>query len=421
MRVTSLTLQNFKSFRDVTIPFRPFNVVIGGNASGKSNLVQAFQFLKDIADHGLENAVSLQGGVEFLHNVVVDADEPLSIAIEFLYSEDEFILMGFSEMPDNYSIRLSSTEYKLELDFHPSSNRIANVKETLSERFNFYDVSTGFPLKPINEGAVTLSHNDGSIVVDTDSNSETAMLLRKVTAQLYPFTRLGLAPNTSIFETPIQSLWLGVPSPMDVISIYDIEPHVPKRGYQITGKADLESDGSNLAIVLNDILRDKERSRRFHNLIHDILPFVEKASVDRFADNSLMIKLRESYAPDRDIPAPFLSDGTIGMTAVLVAFAFEGNDVTILEEPDKNVHPRLISRLTNLMKDVSRRSQILITTHNPEFVRLAGIENLILVHRDKEGFSRVSRPADSEIVKIFLSEEIGIDDLHVDGFLEFGV
>ena len=71
MRVTKLTLQNFKSFRDVTIPFRPFNVVIGGNASGKSNLVQAFQFLKDIADHGLENAVSLQGGAEFLRNMDV--------------------------------------------------------------------------------------------------------------------------------------------------------------------------------------------------------------------------------------------------------------------------------------------------------------------------------------------------------------
>ena len=186
------------------------------------------------------------------------------------------------------------------------------------------------------------------------------------------------------------------------------------------GKADLESDGSNLAIVVKDILQDKEKSRMFHNLVGYLLPHVKGVSVEEFGFNSIMMNFRESYAPDREIPATFVSEGTIGMTAALVAFAFEGNDMTILEEPDRNVHPRLISRLTSLMKDVSRRSQILITTHNPEFVRLAGIENLLLVHKDKEGFSRVSRPADSEIVKIFLSEEIGIDDLHTDGFLAFG-
>ena len=111
----------------------------------------------------------------------------------------------------------------------------------------------------------------------------------------------------------------------------------------------------------------------------------------------------------------------MSMTAALVAFAFEGNDVTILEEPDRNVHPRLISGLTTLMKDVSRRSQILVTTHNPEFVRLAGIENLLLVSRDKKGFSKVTRPADSEIVKTFLSDVIGIDDLFVNDFLAIGV
>ena len=95
--------------------------------------------------------------------------------------------------------------------------------------------------------------------------------------------------------------------------------------------------------------------------------------------------------------------------------------MTILEEPDRNIHPRLISGLTSLMKDVARRSQILVTTHNPEFVRLAGIENLILVHRDKNGFSEVAKPADLETVKIFLSDEIGIDDLFVDDFLTIGV
>ena len=69
MFVKRIKVSNFKSFDDIDIEFGRFNVLIGANASGKSNLISIFQFLKNIAEDGLENAVSLQGGVQYLHNV----------------------------------------------------------------------------------------------------------------------------------------------------------------------------------------------------------------------------------------------------------------------------------------------------------------------------------------------------------------
>ena len=427
MRVTKLTLQNFKSFRDVTIPFRPFNVVIGGNASGKSNLVQAFQFLKDIADHGLENAVSLQGGIEFLRNMEVGVDEPVRISVEFGYSEDDFCEVGIIR-PSEHHLTVRKAKYTLELNFNASDH----VKEELRQRFqiqnryaDYYCEDTEkYVFETIGKGEISVSFENGTDSITTDlSGIENDSLIKEIHS-LVRLSEMGgvFSRTTSPFDAPIISGWSRYPdSKISGISVYRLDSCLPKTGTPRAGKADLESDGGNLAIVVKDILRDKEKSRSFHNLIGDLLPHVKGVSVEEFGFNSLMMNFRESYAPERDIPATFVSDGTIGMTAALVAFAFEGNDVTILEEPDRNVHPRLISRLTNLMKDVSRWSQILITTHNPEFVRLAGIENLLLVSRDKKGFSKVTKPADSEIVKTFLSDVVGIDDLFVNDFLTIGV
>ena len=415
MRVTKLTLHNFKSFQDVTIPFRSFNVVIGANASGKSNLVQAFQFLKDIADHGLENAVSLQGGAEFLRNMAAEADEPVRISVEFEYPKSQSHPIGHFNI--GHAFEFNRSKYTLELKFNPSDHGIETLQEESSQTVQVLDTSVKDERKLIGEGCVALLFKDGDISIGSGSPSKiTASLLKQSTSNTF-LAGFNLLSSGILLAEPTLRIWPSAPTG---VRVYDIEPHLPKLGTPRAGKADLEGDGSNLAIVVKDVLRDKEKSRKFHNLVGYLLPHVKKVSVEEFAFNSLMMNFRESYAPDRDMPATFISDGTIDMTAVLVAFAFEGNDMTILEEPDRNVHPRLISGLTSLMKDVARRSQILITTHNPEFVRLAGVENLLLVSRDKRGFSKVTRPVESDIVKTFLSDEIGIDDLFVDGFLTMG-
>ena len=69
------------------------------------------------------------------------------------------------------------------------------------------------------------------------------------------------------------------------------------------------------------------------------------------------------------------------------------------------------------MKDASQKKQIIATTHNPEIVKHAGLDNILLVSRDEEGFSRVSRPAGTEEVKTFLENEIGIEELYVQNLL----
>ena len=98
-----LKVSNFKSFSDLDIELKKFNVIIGANASGKSNFVQIFNFIKDIKEHGLDNALSLQGGIEYTRNFKDGSKKKLSVEIDL-------------ELP-NYSIMRvpfrTSTQYRL--------------------------------------------------------------------------------------------------------------------------------------------------------------------------------------------------------------------------------------------------------------------------------------------------------------------
>ena len=201
------------------------------------------------------------------------------------------------------------------------------------------------------------------------------------------------------------------------ISVYDFDPKLPKKDTQITGKAELEEDGSNLSIILKKITENKEKRRKLFNLVNDLLPFIGNLDVENFADKSLLFKLQEIYFENQYLPASLISDGTINITALIVALYFEKKQLTIIEEPERNIHPYLISKVVDMMKDASQKKQIIATTHNPEIVKHAGLDNILLVSRDEEGFSRVSRPAGTEEVKTFLENEIGIEELYVQNLL----
>jgi len=81
MTIKRIEIKNFKSFRHQKITLGQFNVLVGANASGKSNFLQIFKFISNIANHGLNNAISLQGGVEYLRNIQLAATEAFALKI----------------------------------------------------------------------------------------------------------------------------------------------------------------------------------------------------------------------------------------------------------------------------------------------------------------------------------------------------
>src|SRR3989304_1150032 len=81
MAITEIHVSNFRSFNDLRVKLSRFNVLIGRNASGKSNFVQIFKFLRDLSLYGLSDAVSLQGGVKYLANINLGTTQPISVSV----------------------------------------------------------------------------------------------------------------------------------------------------------------------------------------------------------------------------------------------------------------------------------------------------------------------------------------------------
>lgn len=407
MWVKRLSASNFKSFTSLEIDFSGFTVIIGANAAGKSNIISVFRMLHDIAAFGLEDAVSLQGGAEYLRNLSVNHAATLTITVQFDAVTDPVGL--FLPRADGGEVSASCDElaYTLELSFETAGDGFSVLNENLSGRCTY-------------EGDLS-----GSISVMREGGTVGCRVAPESLASAFRVPGVGqpLAARRSILEFPAA---IPVLSPLvwrcceffSQVAVFDFDPRLLKRAAVITGRTRLDTDGSNLAVVLKQMLSDPQARKRILRLLSELAPFVEDLKVQKIADTTIFSAVQERYSGDVLIPAALMSDGTINITALVLALYYDDRPLVIFEEPGRNLHPYLISKLTDMMLEAPRHlgKQIIVTTHNPEFVKYAGMEHLALIERDSAGGSRVRRPSEKQELAVFL-EHLGIEELYVQNLL----
>lgn len=413
--IKKIRVTNFKSFHEMDIDLGQFTVLIGANASGKSNFVNALRFLRDIESFGLDNAVSLQGGIEYLRNLSVGADQDITFEITVGAAPRKMILGHITEK-EIIGLKRAEVLYRFSLRSRKTGSSFSISSDQLTMKGEFYLLTPPKGKVRIQEAMLGQGELSASVV---SSSVQTHIKLAKEAPGLsggdinFLWGQLKLPPKTLLMEAPFFGLPIG-----DYFSIFDFDPKLPRKATPITGKAELEEDGSNLAIVLQKILESRNRRRKFSNLVESLLPFIQSIDVEKFADRSLMFKVREKYFRDRFMPASSLSDGTINVAALIAAVYFNSHPLVVVEEPERNIHPSLISKIVRVLKDASRIEQIVITTQNPEVVKHAGIENLVCVARGKDGVSSIRRPSEQRDIRAFLENDIGIETLYVQNILE---
>jgi len=406
MAIKRIKVANFKSFKDLDIELGNFSVVIGANASGKSNFVQIFKFVRDICNLGLDNAISLQGS-EYLSNIGVPFPQVLSLKVTL--GSERFGL----RVAESVIAHVNETHYEFALRSEAQPPDFTIEKDSLTLKVSYTDTAKARNGKleagnVVGTGSISIRNEKG---VPKFKLSRPKRLQTSTAKDLFPpFMREKLKPKTLLLQTPF-FFFPPLRSVFSDIAIYDFDPKLSKKAVPVAGKSELEEDGSNLSLVLKSIAENKEKKRKFSNLVKDLLPFVDDLATDKFADKSLLFKLRENYFKHVYFPASFVSDGTVNVGALIVALYFEEEGITIIEEPERNIHPSLISKVMDMMKDASKNKQIIVTTHSPEVVKHAGLDNLLLVSRNEEGFSTLSRPREKNEVKIFLKNEMGLDEI----------
>jgi len=406
--IERLRLRNFRSFKDVDIELRPLNIVVGANASGKTNLVQAFRFLRDLAQHGLENAVSLQGGVEYLRNLQAD-DRRVFIAFDFTAPAT---LPPPDLFGDANVTQTRRVHYELLLRVYDSTRSVAIQRETL--RFEVVAVQKG----KLEQGQIQMEREGGWVRLSADEPFRDRLLW----LPFLPFEarhrrkRFRFDPKIALIQLPVGLL----PAPFffhETVEIYDFLPRLAKQPAPIGSPLRLSERGENLPVALQHILSHPVERERLLKLTQLVLPHIRDLQTTPSGQH-LLLQVGEKFHR-KPLPAALLSDGTVEVVALLVALFFSGQvgKTLVFEEPDRHLHPALLSAILSLFQDATELNQILITTHNPELVRRAELDWLLLIERDREGNSVIKRPADSERVKIFIEEQLELDYLHVNQML----
>jgi len=419
MPIQQVHVENFKSFSELDVDLSRFNVVIGSNAAGKSNFISIFKFLRDIARHGLANAIAMQGGLEYLRNAKIGHGRDLVVRV--VYTPDQKMDIIDRKAGGNTLLGIQSCEssYEFAIRFEEKGDGFAIIQDRLvigCEVFSCERKGTGITKKnTLGHGGIQVTSEKGDVTFAVNI-PEGCPLSENDIIPVF-FRGVHLPKNTLLLENSYAYPLPHVEKFFDRIAVYDIDPKLPKRGALITGKRDLEEDASNLAVVVKTIIEDPEKKRKFSNLLRDTMPFVEDFSVQKFMDVSLILTLRERYAKNHDLPASSMSDGTITIFALIIALYFEDKPFIVIEEPVSHIHPFLVARVMAMMRESSERKQLMITTHSTEVVKHVSLEDILLISRDNEGFSVISRPADKEEVRTFLENEIGIEELYVQNLL----
>lgn len=425
LRIKYIHVKNFRSFDEQNIDFQDLNILIGANAAGKSNTIELFRFINNIVTCGLEDAISLMGGINYLINATIGKTAPIYIKFELDLYDEEWIRYINKKL--GHSLQL----YNVICEFEISCN-----KKGLGFRITKDKVSVGYKCVDID---VTKDKSDITRFIDTDriynvtyERQNNKIKLNIEDKSNYEDKELEEGLGASFIagiineerknkkELIINKLSYMMP-PMfmedDFIRIYDFEPKMMKQSSSLTTIRKLKEDGSNLASILQVILRNRNEKKLLLNLLSDCLPFVEEITVENNIDKSISYKIKENFN-NKSFYSNFLSDGTVSILALIIALYFQKDtSIIIFEEPERNLHPQLMAKVIELAKDKSNVKQIIITTHNPEFVKHSELESLLFAKRTEKGFTSISKPIDNEMVKIFLNSELGIEDLFVKGML----
>jgi predicted ATPase len=411
-QIEGIRIQNFRALRDVTLgclwntqgrdPLTPLVAVIGKNGSGKSTIFDAFGFLRDALQVGVEEACDLKqrGGFHRLKSAGTNGP----ISFELYYREAP------KERPITY-------ELKIGLD---SRQRPVVIEERLRQRrkgqkhgrpYSFLNLSNG-------EGRVWSGPDNLSSHEDPDSVSQEDPGSTEV--RLTDPRKLGIATLGSLrehsriaqFQSFLENWYLSYFSP-------DAARSLPLAGPQ----RHLNLHGDNLGNVVQ--FMEREHGATFEKIrarIAQRIPGVSKIDTKTTDDGRVLLRFNDSAFQD-----PFLaqqvSDGTLKVFAYLLLLEDPDPPPFIcIEEPENGLYHKLLDILAKEFREHARKktkaSQLFITTHQPYFVDALLPEEVWIISKQPDGYSTVSRASDDPLVRNLVEQELPLGGLWYSDYLD---
>ncbi len=402
MYVSEIRVKNFKTFDDVYLDLNKFNVLIGACGSGKTNFVQVFELLNDLS-YDFHDAINKQGGA-FVKNFNL-LENNLESCIEVKFSDiNQSIRLGSNK---DILFSFNTVDYEICFNFDKNECKVQNELVKLNCDVKFAND------QKIEGNEIIIKNNNGNVQVEFLEDFKELEISEIIPDALVDIVSQNFKnDNAPIINSALATIPIKWGDFFKNISLYDFDPKFCKN-IDATNNEKLTKHGGNLPAVLKNILNDENKKKEFLIYYTNMLPYVKEVSVDKILDEERIFMIVEKYN-DVKIPAPFISDGTSTIMAILIALYFQESEIILIEEPERHIHPSLINQLILMMESVDK--QVIITTHSPELLKYSELESILFISRDGNGFSNIKGVMDNDAVKPFI-EELGIDSVFVNDYL----
>lgn len=343
LRVTRVEIRNWKNFTHAQASLQQRVFLVGPNASGKSNFLDVFRFLRDLVSvgGGFQEAVRRRGGVSAIR----------SLAARQVPSIEVSVSLGTAEQSSVWEYALT---FGLEEQPRPVSQQ-------------------GKQRRPV-------------IQQETVKEGDRVLLRRPNDEDLADAERLT---QTHLEQVNVNRAFRAVAEFFASVSYLHIVPQLVREPERAPGRKN-DPYGADLIerIATTDKRRQKARLSRLTEALRLTVPQLRK--LELWQDETGRPHLRGKYEHWRPQGAwqmeEQFSDGTLRLFGLLWALG-EGNGPLLLEEPELSLHAGVVRYLPQLFARAGRQRQIMVSTHSADLLddEGIGVDEVLLLTPSGEG------------------------------------
>jgi predicted ATPase len=310
MRFRRVALQNWKNFESVDLVLQNRVFIVGANAIGKSNLLDVFRFLRDVARDGLRQGLSRREGLTSIRCLA--AREKSQVRIEIEVGDEE----------------RSIWRYELELNQHDQ-----------------HDVVTQERVTHLPDNRVILSRPDAQDKRDPERLHMTS--LEQVSAN-QDFRELQRFLEQTRYHNPIPQL-------------------IRTKERRFAEEDDFH--GARMLEELNELTEKNQKTqlKLLERALQSAVPQLSELKLvrDRAGRPHLQAKYEHWRPQGKKQQESLFSDGTLRLLSLVWELSKKGQTL-LLEEPEQSLHTAIVRRLPSILFRTQQRShrQVILTTHH---------------------------------------------------------
>jgi len=342
MIVSRLKVKNWRNFLQINIPLRQRQFIVGPNAAGKSNLLDIFRFLRDIAKidgGGFQKAIKNRGGLSKLRCLAARRDPEIIIEVDLSETEDEEPLWSYS-----IGIKQETRGYRQP---HLSFEKVWHKGELILNRPNSDDKKDPERLKQ-------------TFLEQINANSE----FREISRYFDSINYIHLVPQLLRFSEMIQG------------GIIEDDPF---------------GQGFLVKVAKTPPKTQKARLAKIEEALKIAVPQLQQLRFERDEDTGQphLAALYSHWRPNAGWQREDqFSDGTLRLIALLWSL-LDSDSLLLLEEPELSLNSGIVAHLAALIYRLQRqrKRQVLIRTHSESLLSDKGIDGreVILLSPAHEG------------------------------------